>query len=294
MTVHHRPSGYDDVTFDVSPNGRTLVFTGAGQGERDLYLFDLESKRVTPLTSSRDYEVCPVFSPDGERLAFTRGTPGVRADQLCVMDLSTREVVQVTDADENVSSPVFLPDGKRVLCTVETEYRWGGLAPSWNEGGELRIIDLQTGKQTPVQTPAAPVFRPRVTRDGKWIGWIDKGAHIAPMSAPTEAEVLQGATALALGADGTNIAFSEGGGGSNYTISIDDKAGNTRQRIYSSRSPIFHTVFSPDGKHLYFVAERWRKDRMDDPAKRVMRTTIANGQVEEIIPSTRLENPLGR
>ena len=294
MTAHHRPSGYNEVTFDVSPDGRTLVFTGVGEGERDLYLFDLESKRVTPLTSSRDYEIGPVFSPDGERVAFTRGTPGVRADQLCVIDLSTREVFQVTDADENVTSPVFLPDGKRVLCTVETEYRWGGLAPSWGEGGELRVVDLQTRKQTLFQTPATPVFQPRVTRDGKWMGWIDEGAHVTPMSAQAETEVLPEATALALGADGTQIAFIEGGEGSNYNISIDNRAENSRQRIYGSRTPIFHPVFSPDGKHVYFVAERWRKDRMGDLPKRLMRVTIANGQVEEIVSSTRLERPLGR
>lgn len=42
--------------FDVSPSGRTLVFTARGAGGRDLYLMDIETKHVKQLTQSPQFE----------------------------------------------------------------------------------------------------------------------------------------------------------------------------------------------------------------------------------------------
>src|SRR5437899_1627767 len=55
-TGHDRPHGHQDVSFDVSPDGTTLVFNGAGQGGWDLYLLHLKSGRVRRLAETPDYE----------------------------------------------------------------------------------------------------------------------------------------------------------------------------------------------------------------------------------------------
>ncbi|RYG36467.1 hypothetical protein EON81_09635 [bacterium] len=296
MTEHSRQSHYD-FTFDMSPDGRTLVFAGVGQGGRDLYLFDLKSRRVSSLTATRDYEICPSFSHDGKRLVFTRGTPGVRADQLCVMDLATREVRQITDADENVTNPAFFPDGWRVLCTIETEYRWGGLASSWNESGELRVVDLQTGKQEAVITPKVNVSGPRFSADGKWIAWsgwregADGGVYISPATDPNHAaKVLPPVSSLALNADGTKIVFSEGDYSSDHKIYISDRLGKNRRLISGSEVGCFDPVFSPNGKHVYFSSET---SFTGGTGKTLMRSSTAGDEVIQIAPYTLFENPLG-
>lgn len=293
MTEHSRPVGHNDITFNISPDGNLIVFAGVGHGGRDLYLFDLRSHRVTSLTSTDDYEICPSFSPDGKSVAFTRGTPGVRADQLCVMDLSTRKVQQITDADENVSSPVFLPDGKRVVCTVETEYRWGGLASSWKEGGELRIIDIQTGKQVSLKTPTVPVFRPRVSADGEWVAWIGDGVYLGPVANTLQASnIITQAHSVAVNKDGTKIAASLGEYSTDLKIYLTDRTARTRQLISGEVGGCSNPIFSPDGKWVYFLVERWLTGPTDIPTKSLMRANIDGSHILEVAPYKLFESPL--
>lgn len=47
---HSRPIGLADASFDVSPDGKSIVYAARGQGERDLYLLNLGTKAITPLT----------------------------------------------------------------------------------------------------------------------------------------------------------------------------------------------------------------------------------------------------
>lgn len=293
MTEHSRPVGHGDITFDISPNGRTLVFTGVGKGGRDLYLFDLASRHVTPLTSSDDYEICPSYSRNGKSIAFTRGTPQVRADQLCVMDLSTRKIDQITYADENVSSPVFLPDGKRILCTVETQYRWGGLASSWNEGGRLHVIDIKNRKHVPLESPVAVVYRPRISANGKWIAWIQDGVYVGPMTDPIKAsKVMPQVASVALNANGSKLATSAGEYSPDHKIYIADRTGKDRRLISGSEGGCFDPVFSPDGKYVYFLSEAWLHGGTGVPTRSLMRASTLGGEPVEIAPYRLFEEPL--
>jgi Tol biopolymer transport system component len=295
MTEHSRPVGLSNVTFDISRDGRSLVFAGIGGGGRDLYLLDLKSHRVTPLISSEHYEICPSFSPDGETVAFTRGVAGVRADQLCVINIKSGRVTQVTDADENVSSPVFLPDGKTVLCTVETNYRWGGGASSWDEGGELRIIDTQTREQVRLQTAVAPVFSPRISADGKWIAWIADGAHIARMSDLGKAmKVDPLAVSVSINGDGSRVAVSAGEYSPDQKIYVFNRAEKERRLLSGSVEGCENPVFSPDGSYVYFLAEEWPDGPTGSPTTSLKRAASSDGAVVEIASSSLFANPLSK
>lgn len=293
MTEHSRPVGHGDITFDISPDGRSLVFAGVGDGGRDLYLLDLSSLNVTQLTSSRDYEICPTFSQDGGKVAFTRGAPYVRADQLCVIDLSTRKIEQMTDADENVSSPVFFPNGKKILCTVETQYRWGGLVSSWDEGGELRIIDAQTRKQITLKNSPSLAFKPRLSANGKWIAWVQNGAYVSPMTDPIKAsQAMPRAASLSLSADGTKLAASMGEYSPDLKIYIADRKGKNHRLISGSVGGCFDPVFSPDGKYVYFLSEAWLSGGTGVPIRNLMRASTLRDEVVEIASYELFEEPL--
>ena len=56
-----------------SPNGRQLAFTSDRAGQRDIWLYDLESGELQRLTQDRHDENTPTWSPDGLRIAFIRG-----------------------------------------------------------------------------------------------------------------------------------------------------------------------------------------------------------------------------
>jgi TolB protein len=114
MNEHYRPTDQRDVRFGISRDGKTLVFSAAGEGGSDLYLLDLETLRVKRIAETTDYETDPKFSPDGKSIVYAAGKPGDRADHVFVRSLDGGSVKQLTAGDLNDSSPTFSPDGSLI------------------------------------------------------------------------------------------------------------------------------------------------------------------------------------
>ncbi|OWY26012.1 tolB protein precursor [Sphingobacteriales bacterium UPWRP_1] len=53
-----------------SPDGKELAFTGLVNGQSDLYLYQLKTKKVTRLTNDPYSDIQPNWSPDGSQLVF--------------------------------------------------------------------------------------------------------------------------------------------------------------------------------------------------------------------------------
>jgi serine/threonine-protein kinase len=66
-------SDYLQAPGSFSPDGATLAFTEwhPENGNSDILLLDLRSRRVTPFLNSRADECLPVFSPDGRWIAYS-------------------------------------------------------------------------------------------------------------------------------------------------------------------------------------------------------------------------------
>lgn len=69
-----------------SPNGNALVFTGSNEDGRDVYLVHSDGSALQRLTSSPErVEFTPVWSPEGERIAFVGCSPPAQSCHLFVM-----------------------------------------------------------------------------------------------------------------------------------------------------------------------------------------------------------------
>src|SRR5437016_557659 len=64
------PPKQRNLSFDVSPAGDQIVFVAAGEGERDLYLLQLSTLRVTRIAKTPEYEEDPAFSPNGRSVIY--------------------------------------------------------------------------------------------------------------------------------------------------------------------------------------------------------------------------------
>ncbi len=69
------PIGVDVGSISLSPDGKTLVFTAAAEGQQNLYAFtvdpDAEGPRVTrQVTSTAGFKSRPLFTPDGSEVYF--------------------------------------------------------------------------------------------------------------------------------------------------------------------------------------------------------------------------------
>lgn len=105
----------------ISPDGKLIIFTRSwvdkmnDQMRSNLWLVDIEGKRVRELTHGNWRDFSPVWSPDGKKIAFLSDRDG--STQIHVMWLDTREVAQLTHLDRAPSNLVWSPDGKNLAFT---------------------------------------------------------------------------------------------------------------------------------------------------------------------------------
>lgn len=79
------------VRFDISPEGRAIVFTGslAADARAGLWLLPLDGGKPRPITQPPDGagdDLHPRFSPDGRSVAFFRGPEGLRQPWIVALD----------------------------------------------------------------------------------------------------------------------------------------------------------------------------------------------------------------
>ncbi len=110
----------------LSPDGKRVAYIYSD----GMHIFDLSGKQDTLLTWSQAQDYHPLWSPDGQRLAFVRGLEGIYITRPDGSDLH-----QVTGSSPSTLLSGWLPGGNGLLVT-----RLG------NEGGRLQTIDLATGK----------------------------------------------------------------------------------------------------------------------------------------------------
>lgn len=120
----------DDETFmemesvgspSISPDGKSILFGRTwidkvnDRSASNLWITDVEGKRVRELTSGNWRDSSPVWSPDGRKIAFISDRDGT--SQLHVMWFDTREVAQLTHLQTAPSGLAWSPDGKKLAFT---------------------------------------------------------------------------------------------------------------------------------------------------------------------------------
>lgn len=81
----------------------------------DIFVMNADGTGAHAVTSARQDDDAPAWSPDGRRIAFTRRVNG--HDQLFVMDADGRHLRQLTRRGD-VSAPVWSPDGRRIAYSA--------------------------------------------------------------------------------------------------------------------------------------------------------------------------------
>ena len=123
--------------FDISPDGRTVVFSAkdAGRSEAwstnfDLYAVAIEGRSApVKLTSNPAWDAAPLFSPDGKTLAYlAMRRAGYEADRFDIVlrDWATgaerKITVRADDSprgDRSAGELAWSADGKELFCTAD-------------------------------------------------------------------------------------------------------------------------------------------------------------------------------
>ncbi|HYK77468.1 MAG TPA: tolB protein precursor [Daejeonella sp.] len=105
-----------------SPNGTDIVFSGLRNGQSDLYLYNLNTRKTTQLTNDKYSDYQPSFSNDGTKIVFSsdrttydRSKSVAITFNLAVLDLATNRVdnIPVFDGANNLN-PLFSADNKSI------------------------------------------------------------------------------------------------------------------------------------------------------------------------------------
>ncbi|MCI0488298.1 MAG: protein kinase [Blastocatellia bacterium] len=97
----------------LSPDGRSLVYASRAGGNWDIYSQRAGGQTSINLTKdSTDNDTHPVFSPDGELIAFRSDRQG---GGIFIMGATGENVRRLTDFGYN---PAWSPDGKEIICAA--------------------------------------------------------------------------------------------------------------------------------------------------------------------------------
>jgi TolB protein len=146
----------------ISPDNRSVIFTGYRNGKYDIYAAEVNTMQETQLTDTPGLDDGSEYSPDGRYIYFNSDRTG--AMQIWRMNADGSNPVQLTfDESFNDWFPHISPDGKWILFlsygpdvdpASHPFYKQVTLRLMPAEGGEPRIVAYLYGGQGTINVPS--------------------------------------------------------------------------------------------------------------------------------------------
>lgn len=163
----------------LAPNGQSVLYVSfREQNVYEVYKLDLNDGSVDRLTNRLGVLTAPEYSPNGERITFTRGNPSTGRYQVFLMDANGDDAGNIPQVEG--WDPTWSPDGKQILY-----------ASSRSGLNQLHTVNINNGRTQ--QITNLPSIRGRSD-------WSTDGGFIVTYSGePWHREV------YIMSADGSNV-----------------------------------------------------------------------------------------
>ena len=110
-------------SMDVSPDGKTMVFSGSGNGGTHLYLLNLATKKVVQLTNTKTSDNYPAFSPDGKTIVYQSAASLTSSRHLFLLSVAGKTSRQLTKVEATSDdNPRFSPNGEKIVFSRATQF----------------------------------------------------------------------------------------------------------------------------------------------------------------------------
>ncbi|MEO3864497.1 S9 family peptidase [Rheinheimera fenheensis] len=254
-----QPVTSNDGRFIVAPV--TKFDIKADKGHTRLWLFSADGKQQTPLTAEGLRASEPVFSPDGNTLAFISQRDKDDAGQIYLLSMNKPgEAQRLTEVPTGVYGMKWVGKHLYFISRVWPEKSWDEMA--------AHIKAEKDNKMSAKQWNALPY--------SYFDHWIDEnrqaqlfriaatGGDVQPVTQPLGLELpreTQGSDDYDIDAKEQYVAFSANGSSNRVDPNIDifiARIGSDKADNLTNANPAadFNPSFSPDGKTLAFSSQR--------------------------------------
>jgi dipeptidyl aminopeptidase/acylaminoacyl peptidase len=109
----------------ISPDGKWVAYTvtiadsARDKNDTDVWMASWDGKENLRITSTKDGENQPRWSPDGRYLSFISSRDGGKGGQIWLLDRRGGEATRLTEIKGGVSSYEWSPDGTRLALIVD-------------------------------------------------------------------------------------------------------------------------------------------------------------------------------
>lgn len=221
-----------------------------------VYRADSDGEGITPITPSDETALSPVWSPDGQRIAYTQMGEG--RGPVLIRSLSGGAASRVPGSETGLNiTPAFAPDG-RILAFAHSDER----------GTDIYTADVNARccSQRLTVGRYADNLSPTFSPDGRRIAFISTRAgppQLYVMAAdgtdqellaPFDFGVTGSSNAPEWSPDGANVVFHREVTGSPQIFLVDVGARRVRQLTSSGRNE--DPTWAPDGRHVAFISDR--------------------------------------
>lgn len=254
------------LAFDVSPDGRYIIFDLLGQ----LWRTPSAGGDATPITdavsdTAEDFD--PAISPDGKRIVFEGDRPGGRA--LWVMPVSGGTPRRLTSRPIEYfayASPAWAPDGRRIAYAI---------------GDTLAILNIDTGTEAFLQVDSIPAAPPRPgamprnsapawSPDGSRIAFVNTARspvrgdgriwEVAATGGVARPITVMHGLAPAWSPDGSRLAFFARDSADRWQLWTQTEEGEAQRLTNHDEVVTYRVRWMPDGRSLIYSADGglWR------------------------------------
>ncbi len=145
----------------ISPDG-TRVALQVRDEENDIWLWDFAQETLTRLTFGPASDRFPVWTPDGQRVAFTSTREGGVENLFWKAADGTGTVERLTESQYYQESHSFTPDGRRLVFRVDHP----------DSGMDFEVLSMDGERQVePLLATEFGELNPELSPDGRWLAY---------------------------------------------------------------------------------------------------------------------------
>ncbi len=212
----------------------------------DVFLVDTRRGHVFNLNRLSNAGLPPVFSPDGEHLAFIDVQPG-GGGEIFVADWTGRHAHNISQHPADDTTPIWSYDGRQLAFMSRRDDVW-----------QLVVADVQTGalREYVTYSEEALIFAQLAwSPDNQHILYVESARlNVVDLASGRVSQVTEhNVIEPVWSPDGTAIAYGSVNSGNNEVYSVDVDGTHLRN-LSDNPTRDFDPLWSPDGSRLAYVS----------------------------------------